>query len=414
MKFLFTEFKEGLIIAFNALRANMLRAVLTTLGIVIGITTVTIMGWLVEGLNNAFLDSLSTLGTDVIYVDKFDWSGGGKWMLYRNRKNITVQQCDMLRSQLTTAAAVVPEMQRFGSTLSYRDNSVSSEQVMGTTDEYMMISGNTVESGRFFSQVESNDGRDVVVIGSDIAQNLFPNQTAIGNTIEVDRTPYQIVGVFAKQGGLFGIFSSDNLAIIPVKAFQRRYGNLVRAIAAVKARDPNDVDNTKYEVLGAMRKVRGLRPNSLDDFSLNQQQQFVDQTAAIRNGIYAAGLAIAALSLLVGGIGIMNIMFVSVTERTKEIGIRKALGARRRMILFQFLVEAAVLCLVGGLIGLGLASGIAPAIKYGFDVSFLPVFIPPLFIVLSLSVSITVGLVAGFIPAFRASRLDPVDSLRYE
>jgi putative ABC transport system permease protein len=414
MKFLFTEFKEGLIIAFNALRANMLRAVLTTLGIVIGITTVTIMGWLVEGLNNAFLDSLSTLGTDVIYVDKFDWSGGGKWMLYRNRKNITIQQCDMLRSQLTTAAAVVPEMQRFGSTLSYRDNSVSSEQVMGTTDEYMMISGNTVESGRFFSQVESNDGRDVVVIGSDIAQNLFPNQTAIGNTIEVDRTPYQIVGVFAKQGGLFGIFSSDNLAIIPVKAFQRRYGNLVRAIAAVKARDPNDVDNTKYEVLGAMRKVRGLRPNSLDDFSLNQQQQFVDQTAAIRNGIYAAGLAIAALSLLVGGIGIMNIMFVSVTERTKEIGIRKALGARRRMILFQFLVEAAVLCLVGGLIGLGLASGIAPAIKYGFDVSFLPVFIPPLFIVLSLSVSITVGLVAGFIPAFRASRLDPVDSLRYE
>src|SRR5579883_2296635 len=130
MKFLLTEFKEGLIIAFNALRANMLRAVLTTLGIVIGITTVTIMGWLVEGLNNAFLDSLSSLGTDVIYEDKFDWGGGGKWMLYRNRKNITVQQCDMLRTQLTTASAVVPEMQKFSGTLTYHDNTVSGEQVM--------------------------------------------------------------------------------------------------------------------------------------------------------------------------------------------------------------------------------------------------------------------------------------------
>ncbi|HET7152528.1 MAG TPA: FtsX-like permease family protein, partial [Candidatus Kapabacteria bacterium] len=308
----------------------------------------------------------------------------------------------------------VPEVERGITTIAYRDKSVSNVDVTGTTDEYDLLTGKSIDNGRFFSRMESNAGRNVVVLGADVAKNLFTNEDPVNKVVQIDHLDYQVVGVSAKQGGSLGLFNLDNSADIPIKAFQREYGTKRRVIVAVKAADGSDIENTKYEIIGAMRKVRNLRPGMADDFSLNQQQQFVEQTAAIRSGIYAVGLAIAALSLLVGGIGIMNIMFVSVTERTKEIGIRKALGARRRMILFQFLVEAAVLCSIGGVIGLGLASGIAPAIKYGFDVEFLPVFIPPLFIILALSVSITVGIVAGFIPAYRASRLDPVDSLRYE
>ena len=408
-----SELKEGLIIAIGALRSNLLRATLTTIGIVIGITTVTIMGWLTTGLNNAFINSLSTLGTDVIYVDKFDWSGGHTWWMYRNRKNIDLPQCDMLRSLMTTASAVVPEEDE-SANIKYRDKSVSSVDIIGTTDEYPTIAGINIDQGRFFSTVESNAGRNVVVLGLNVAHNLFDNEDPVGKTVHISGFDYYVTGVTAKQGSFLGMFSGDDRVVIPVRSFEHIFGNDTRAIIAVKARDASDIENTKYEILGAMRRVRNVRPGMRDDFSLNQMQQFVDQTQAIRTGIYAVGLAIAGLSLLVGGIGIMNIMFVSVTERTKEIGIRKALGAPRRMILFQFLVEAAVLCLIGGCIGLGLASAIAPAIKYGFDVDFLPVFIPPLFIALSVSVSVGVGVVAGFIPALRASRLDPVESLRYE
>jgi len=410
---LLIELRDGLIIAINALRSNLLRATLTTLGIVIGITTVTIMGWLTTGLNNAFINSLSILGTDVIYIDKFEWSGGHTWWKYRNRKNIDVTQCNQLRSLLTTAAAVVPEEENSG-TVQYGDKSVSGVSIVGSSDEWQTVTGVGTDDGRFFSPIEYNAGRNVVAIGLDVQKNLFPNENAVGKTIRIDHHDFYVIGVLAKQGSFLGMFSADDRVVIPTKAFENSYGTDVRTIIAVKAGDPDNIDNTKFEILGAMRRVRNLRPGMNDDFSLNQMQQFVDQTAAIRTGIYAVGLAIAALSLLVGGIGIMNIMFVSVTERTKEIGIRKALGARRRMILFQFLVEAAVLCLAGGFVGLGLASAIAPAIKFGFNVDFLPVFIPPLFIVLAVGVSTAVGIVAGFIPAFRASRLDPVESLRYE
>ena len=411
---MFVEMDEGLRIALTALRANKLRAVLTTLGIVIGITTVVLMGWLVEGLNNAFLDSISSLGRDVVYVARSDWSGGHNWQMYRNRKRLTIEECDQLRTQLTTATAVVPSVERWGTTVDAVDKTMSDLTLIASSHEYPTVSGVTVSDGRFFSQYESISGRDVAVIGYNVALQLFPHEDPIGKRIRVDRHDFQVVGVLTKQGSFLGMFSLDDRLVVPFKSYERLYGSEASITFAVKAQDPDDVDNTKYELMGAMRKIRNLRPGVRDDFSLNQAQQFEAQTAVLRGTIYAVGLIISALSLVVGGIGIMNIMFVSVTERTKEIGIRKALGARRRMILFQFLVEAAALCLVGGLLGLGLASVIAPAVKYGFDVGFLPAFVPVITVIVAVSVSVFVGLTAGFIPAFRASRLDPVDALRSE
>lgn len=408
------EIREGLVIAFAALRANILRATLTTLGVVIGIMAVTLMGWLVEGLNMAFLDSISSLGRDVIYVDRSDWSGGEDWSKYRNRKRITAEDGDALRGQLTTARAVVPTVDSWNTTVDAGDKTMTGLTLVASTYEYPVVSGITVDEGRFFSQLESDAGRDVAVIGCTLAEQLFPHEYPEGKGIRVDKHDYTVLGVMAKQGSFLGMFSLDDRLIVPFKSYQRHFGSQQSVVLAVKAIDPDDVDNTKYEVIGAMRKVRNLRPGMPEDFALNQQQQFEQQTATLRSTIYIVGLAIGGLALLVGGIGIMNIMFVSVTERTKEIGIRKALGAPQRMILFQFLVESAVLCLLGGMIGLALASAVPPIVKYGFDVTFLPVVVPAVTVFIAVSVSVLVGLTAGFIPAFRASRLDPVDALRSE
>jgi putative ABC transport system permease protein len=405
---------EGFRIAVGALRANILRSALTTLGIVIGITTVTLMGWLVNGLNTAFLDSLSILGRDVLYVDRWDWGGSRNWRDFLNRKDITTTQANQLRASMHTARAVVPAMRSGSGRLRYAEHSISGVQISGSTEEALVTTGAGVAEGRFYNGAESEAGRNVVVLGSEIAANLFPHDYPVGKTIKVNDMPFEVLGVMEKQGSFLGMISFDNRIDIPIKAFQRLYPGEDEVTIAVKAMNTDDVEETRYELIGAFRKVRNIRPGAKDDFSVNQMQQFEQQTAQIRGTIYGVGLAIALLSLLVGGIGIMNIMFVTVTERTKEIGIRLAIGAPRRSILFQFLVEAAVLCLAGGVLAIGLASASAATIKYAADISFLSATIPVSFVVIAAIVSIVVGLIAGIIPAHRASRLDPVDSLRYE
>ena len=409
MRFMFSELREGLLIAFQALRANKMRSILTTLGIVIGIVSVTLMGTAIEGLNRAFNKSIAAIGADVLYIQKWPWGGGQDWWKIRNRRDIRIQSAKAIERQAETVEAVSPVA---GTTrqVKYKRMFVDNVVIVGTGADFLRVNGANIALGRFFTASEADGGRPVCVLGSDVSENLFPNENPLGKRVKLGAYPYRVVGVLEKQGSFLGVESLDNRAYVPINRFFKEFANRRTGISIfVKAKSLPDLDETKEEVRGIMRKARGLRPKQEDDFAINQQEILIQTFNTIGVVIAAVGLFITGLSLFVGGIGIMNIMFVSVTERTKEIGVRMAIGAPRRTILQQFLMESASLCLMGGIIGLIIAFPLSLIID-----QVLPTAMPISIIAVALFVSVFVGVVSGFLPAYRASRLDPVDALRYE
>ncbi|MEI2722223.1 MAG: ABC transporter permease [Verrucomicrobiota bacterium] len=409
MNFL-TELREGLSISFAAIRANKMRAALTTLGIVIGIVTVTLMGTAIEGLNRSFMQSVSTLGADVLYVDRQNWvnHSHAEWLAMMKRRELSIDQCRALEKQATFAVAVAP-ITSHQYPVKFKNRRSDSVEVLGTTEAYQATSGIGLAQGRFITAAEAEGGRPVCVIGTDVATNLFLHETPLGKPIAVGPRTFEVVGVMEKQGSLFGAFSLDNRVIIPLRQFTTWFWSNPSLTIAVKVSNVAQLEDQREELRHVMRRIRHIAPGQPDDFSINQQDQIVAMFHRVAGTIAAIGLFITGLSLFVGGIGIMNIMFVSVAERTREIGIRKAIGAKRRTILLQFLIEAASICLLGGLIGLAIAWPVTFVIQ-----KFLPATMSFSVMGIALLVSLVTGVLSGFFPAWRAARMNPVDALRAE
>jgi putative ABC transport system permease protein len=405
------DLKEGVIFSLKAIRANKMRSALTTLGIVIGIVAVTTMQTAIIGLRNSFMDAISSIGTDVLYVEKFEWFGDQDWHYYRNRKDITWEQYTRLKEKLKTASVVVPTIRSFGEIVKRKDLSLTSTMNFGTTEDYVQIAGTYPSEGRFFTEMEVKGARNVCVVGQDISTKLFINEDPIGKYIKMRGVSLKIVGVLEKQGsGFLGSASADGQVILPYEVFRKIFGNRRNSFRiAIKANDPKLLMDTKEEVRSVMRTIRKIPPSKPDDFAINQMEAFTRAYDMIIGTVAAAGLVITALSLFVGAIGIMNIMFVSVKERTREIGIRKAIGAKTWSILIQFLAEAAIICLMGGIIGLMFAFPISLIVN-----QFIPTSMPLEVVFLALFISALVGVISGFLPAYKASKLNPVEALRYE
>ncbi|HEX4646110.1 MAG TPA: ABC transporter permease [Verrucomicrobiae bacterium] len=409
MNFL-TEIKEGLSIAWDAIRANKMRSVLTTLGIVIGIVTVTLMGTAIDGMNRAFHKSVSIIGTDMLYVNRIGWfiNSEAEWIKASKRRIITLDQVKAVARQMALARAVAPQV-FMGQGVQYKDKSASRVQIIGTTDQCLITDGLSVAQGRFMSEAEAEGGRPVCVIGNDVATNLFGLESPLGKQIRVGARKLEVIGILERRGSFLGLQSLDNQIIIPIQQFLMGYWRNPDFTIEVKARSMAELEDAKEELRGIVRKIRRVAPGDPDDFAINQQEQFISRFNSVAGTIAAAGLLITGLSLFVGGIGIMNIMFVSVAERTREIGVRKAIGAKRRTILLQFLIEAATICLLGGLVGLGITYGLTLIVGRFFPVNMsIPV------VGLAILVSLLTGVVSGFLPAWRAARMNPVDALRNE
>jgi putative ABC transport system permease protein len=404
------EWKEGLLIALTAIRANKARSILTTLGIVIGICSVALMATAINGIDKAFVDGISSLGADNLYIDKYAWFSNEDFFLMRNRKKINMDEFERFKKMAKLPLAVAPTILTVHKVL-YGDNYVEGTLMTGTTDDYVRTTNFNFARGRFFTPVESSGARNVAVLGSEVASHLFEKQDPLAKEVKIDGYPFHVVGVLEKQGSnLLGNFNPDNQVYITIgavfKYFKRERDSVT---IVVRARGTNMIEATKEEAIGLMRRVRGLMYDEKDDFAINQQEGLTDNYNKVVGVIKLVGLFITGLSLLVGAIGIMNIMFVSVKERTREIGIRKAIGAKKRTIMGQFLTEAAVICLIGGLIGLLLAVLLSMVIN-----KFLPTSVQVNTIVLAISISLLTGVASGLAPAWTAAKMDPVEALRYE
>lgn len=404
--------KESFLYAINSLIVNRLRTFLSLIGITIGIFAIISVFTVIDSLENSIKNSIAKLGDNVVYVQKWPWAFGGDypWWEYMKRPVPKLDEKDMIlnRSLLTHSAAFIIYFQR---TVKYYDRYTSNTQIVAASAEYENIRTFEIAKGRYFSPFESAKGRNKVILGYTLAEQLFQNEDPIGKEIKIGGHKVVVIGVFQKEGDdMFGM-SPDEEIHMPIN-YARNFVNLrdekLSPMIMVKAKKNIHIEELIDELEGVMRSVRRLKPSEKINFALNKASVISEGFKGLFKIIDLAGIIIGGFSILVGGFGIANIMFVSVKEQTKIIGIQKAIGAKRYFIMLQFLYEAVILSLVGGLLGLLLIYLLVILLS---SVSGMNFELSTGNILWGVGISITVGILSGFIPAYNASRLDPVEAI---
>lgn len=410
MKKLYISLVEGSKIAFSALWANKVRAMLTTTCIVIGIVSVTAMNTITDGVDRSFEESMDMLGRNVVFVEKWPWGFGGeyKWWEYRNRREMQLDYVDRLRDLVPSASAVSASANR-GTAIRFQDRSADNVQLNGATSTYFETAGLNIAEGRAFTREEEQRAAKVVILGNSVAEVLFPNSDPINKQVRIRGQRFNVIGLLEEQGNFLGLEDGDNRMIIPISAYGTIYDLRWGIQLSVQFPDEETLQEGEYEVIGAMRLIRGLDPMEDDDFAINQAALFEQEFQGMKVAIYGIGIFLTGLALFVGGIGVMNIMFVSVKERTKEIGIRKAVGAKSWEIQLQFLMESIVICMFGGVVGVILSIGITELINQIFVA-----YMDWTTVLNAILLCTFIGVLFGYLPSSRAAKSDPIESLRYE
>ncbi len=410
------EFVESFVMAMAALAAHKLRSALTLVGVTVGVFSIILVMTAMRGLQQNIEGELSGLGANTFTIERWpavNFEGPSGWEKFRRRKNLSLAHWQALRDQATRARSVAAEaFMATGEVTSRTETTNPDTACIGATPEAFLARNWIVEAGRALLPGDLDSARNVCVLGNTVMKKLFPQGSALGERVKFMGVSYQVIGYLEPKGG-FGGQPQDNFILIPITTGLNRFGGQQwRSLAFfVQAHSQAEMEDTVEQVRGVLRKVRKVPPGEPDDFEISSNDsliaQFRDLTLVIRAGV----AVVSSISLLAAGVGIMNIMLVSVTERTREIGIRRAVGAKRRNILTQFIMEAVVICEVGGLIGvlLGVAGG-----NLGAYMMKLPPIFPMDWALIALGICSLVGILFGTYPAIKAANLDPVESLRYE
>ena len=409
---------ENMNMALGAVWVHRFRSLLTILGIVIGITTVVTVASLLTGLRQGIVVFFQELGPDNIFLYKTSGDPSFEPPKEAKRRPMKPEYVDYIRhtcmavQDVGLELMIPPAINNNPITARVPGFETENINVVGESPNLDSISPRDFDAGRFFTPEEDQRGAHVVMIGSNIAASLYPDGKALGRTLMMDGAEYTVVGVYAKaKGGFFGENGMDNAIVMPLRTAESRYPQITRFMIIAKAR-PGKRQEAYDEVEAAIRRIRHLATGTADDFSISTPDQIIQQFDSITGLIGLVAIAISGLGLLVGGIGVMNIMLVSVTERTREIGVRKAIGARRRDIIGQFLVEAMTLTGAGGVLGILIA--VLITLLIGALVPSLPSTVPAWALITGFTVSVGVGVFFGVWPAVKAAQLDPVEALRYE